>query len=81
MLSAITEVLQCQKKKNAMCKCNHRLYQGSREKGELNVFETLVSWSMIYTFLKNLSMCEGDKQSAFLAKWLWQAESLANTKT
>lgn len=50
-----------QKNKNAMCKCNHRLYQGSREEGYLNVFEMLVSWSMIYTFLKNLSTCEGDK--------------------
>lgn len=38
MASTMTEVLECKKIKIQCDKCNHRLYQESREEGCLNVF-------------------------------------------
>ena len=63
-----------QKNKNATHMCNHRLFQESREEGRLNVFEMLGSWSMIYTFVKNLNACEGARRKAS------SEETIANAK-
>ena len=61
-----------QKKKKLMCKCNHRLFQGTRKEGCL---EILGSWSMIYTFKKNLSAWKGDRRKASSEKAIANARA------